>query len=307
VAGIGTVGDVGYLWCTGTLLNNYKSDFTDYFLTAHHCVGNQTEADSTEYYWFYQTSVCNGTPPSPSSVARTGQGADFLAGSDDATGNDFAFMRLRQVTPGGVRYAGWSTADPGTGAAVASIHHPDGDYKRISYGTQTGVDANYRFVRWSMGVMEPGSSGSPLFNDSRQVIGQLWGGESSCAEPTLEDEYGRFEKTYPSISQWLSAPWDDGYQDLGGGWRRLGWFGDYVPMGPDGWIWHSKHGFFYVPPSGMPADVWMYAQDMGWLWTGNQTYPFLYRASPAAWLWYNGSTNPRWFANMTAGTWESRP
>jgi YD repeat-containing protein len=101
--------------------------------------------------------------------------------------------------------------------------------------------------------------------------------------------------------------WDDGYQDIGGGWRRLNWFGDYTPMGGEGWIWHNKHGFFFVAADALPDSIWMFAMDMGWLWTANDTYPFLFRNSDGSWLWYNGSTNPRWFANMTLGTWESRP
>ena len=101
--------------------------------------------------------------------------------------------------------------------------------------------------------------------------------------------------------------WDAGYTDIGGGWRRLNWFGDYSPMGGAGWNWHNKHGFLYAAPTSYEYDVWFYTQDMGWLWTSRTKYPFLFRASDGAWLWYNGSTNPRWFRNMTAGTWESRP
>ena len=101
--------------------------------------------------------------------------------------------------------------------------------------------------------------------------------------------------------------WDNGYLDLGGGWRRLTWFGDYVPMGGAGWIWHNKHGFFFVTDSSTPQSIWLYASDQGWLWTASTTYPYLYRSAPAAWLWYNGSTNPRWFNNLTAGRWESWP
>ena len=101
--------------------------------------------------------------------------------------------------------------------------------------------------------------------------------------------------------------WDAGYESIGSGWRRLNWFGDYIPMGGQGWIWHNQHGFFYVPANGVPESIWLYAQDMGWLWTSYDQYPYLYRASDGAWLWYNGATNPRWFRNMTAGTWESRP
>ena len=101
--------------------------------------------------------------------------------------------------------------------------------------------------------------------------------------------------------------WDAGYGSIGNGWRRLNWFGDYIPMGGQGWIWHNKHGFFYVWPDASPENVWLFAQDMGWLWTGYAVYPFLYRASDGAWLWYNGATNPRWFRNMTTEQWESRP
>lgn len=100
--------------------------------------------------------------------------------------------------------------------------------------------------------------------------------------------------------------WDAGYTLSGGGWRRLTWFGDYIPMG-GGWIWHNKHGFLYPTTTSIRSDIWFFTNDMGWLWTANATYPYLYRLSPAAWLWYNGATSPRWFRNMTTGTWESRP
>ncbi len=105
----------------------------------------------------------------------------------------------------------------------------------------------------------------------------------------------------------IARAWDTGYQDLGNGWRRLDWFGDYVPMGTDGWIWHNRHGFFYVASSAAPESIWLYARDMGWLWTSHTLYPFLFRHQDQAWLWYNGATNPRWFRNMTTGQWESLP
>ena len=121
-------------------------------------------------------------------------------------------------------------------------------------------------------------------------------------------------KAYAAWALWCriaelrgEAAWDAGYQSLGGGWRRLGWFGDYVPMGSEGWIWHNKHGFFFVPANATPQSIWLYSQDMGWLWTSSTVYPFLYRQNDGAWLWYNGSTGPRWFRNMTNNTWEQRP
>ncbi len=207
VAGIGTIGDVGFLWCTGALLNNTSGDFTDYFMTAHHCIGNQGEADTTEFYWFYQTPACGGIPPDPATVPRTSGGADYLASRPFNTGNDFAFLRLRQSSPAGVTYLGWTAASFPDGNPVRGIHHPDGDFKRISYGGLIGSDADYWEVRWNSGVTEPGSSGSPLLEQAgRRFIGQLYGGYSSCDNPTGTDYYGRFDRSWSLIEQWLDPP-----------------------------------------------------------------------------------------------------
>ncbi len=101
--------------------------------------------------------------------------------------------------------------------------------------------------------------------------------------------------------------WENGFEDLGGGWRRLAWLGDYVPMGTEGWVWHNQHGFFYVAANSIPNSIWLFTSDMGWLWTEDTVYPFLYRNNDSSWLWYNGATNPRWFMNFSNSQWESRP
>jgi len=145
-------------------------------------------------------------------------------------------------------------------------------------------------------------------------IGGSWGGATNVSENgsgnpvvcTVTDPVAVESNRFLRLRE-RRAGWDDGYQDLGGGWRRLGWFGDYIPMGSEGWIWHNQHVALLVAASSRPDDVWLYADDLGWLRTANGTYPYLYRARDGAWLWYNGSTNPRWFRNMTAGTWESWP
>jgi hypothetical protein len=131
-----------------------------------------------------------------------------MATNDSLTsGNDFAFLRMRNTPPTGVTFVGWNTATPASGVTLTCIHHPAGDYKRISFGQRASSSANFRIIRWNTdsGVTEPGSSGSPLFNTNKEFIGQLWGGSSSCSNPTATDEYGRFNVTYPLIQQWLQA------------------------------------------------------------------------------------------------------
>jgi len=121
-----------------------------------------------------------------------------------------------------------------------------------------------------------------------------------------------FDDPHPELweligQQFATPPWDQGYTDLGAGWRRINWFGDYIPMGSEGWIWHNLHGFFFVTSNSIPDSIWLYAMDMGWLWTARTAYPFLFRATDSAWLWYNGATQPRWFMNMQTSQWENRP
>ncbi len=262
VAGLGTVGDAGLLWCTGCLLADQDpATAVPYFMTAYHCVGSQTEASSLEFYWFFQTASCNGSPPASTSVPRTGGGADFLAGQSDASGNDFCFLRLRRAPPGGVGYAGWSTALPGNGTSAAGIHHPDGRYKRISFGQLTGRDSNFHTVRWSSGVTEPGSSGSPLFNDSQQFIGQLLGGTSACDFQSGEDYYGRFDISYGIINSYLSPAaaltgLGDSRRDFDGDGRAD--IGVYHPASGQWYIRRSSNGTLF---------------QLGWGWSESLPVP----------------------------------
>lgn len=221
VGGIGTVGASGSLWCTGALLTDGDpSTAIPYFLTADHCVSTQSKASSVEVYWFYQNSACAvpANPPAANTVPRTTGGADLLASSSVSGGNDFALLRLRNAPPNGVTYLGFSTSAAPTGTETVCIHHPRGDFKRISFGTKTAAGspgngnqplqpaARFHEILWHDGTTEPGSSGSPLFlASSQQLIGQLWGGRAACTKPEEPDYYGRFDLTYPVVAPWLGV------------------------------------------------------------------------------------------------------
>lgn len=198
--------------CTGTLLADADtSTFIPYFLTANHCIGTASEASSLNTFWMYQTTTCGGS--TPASGSQLTSGAVILATS---TTTDFTFLRLNSPAPGSAFFAGWTTATPANNTSMTGIHHPDGDFKKISFGVIEGVSGNggsvtgsgdYLRVHWNTGVTEPGSSGSGLFlTSSQQLVGQLRGGLSSCSATTSPDWYGRFSNTYPSIAAYLSAP-----------------------------------------------------------------------------------------------------
>ncbi|HOZ49354.1 MAG TPA: trypsin-like peptidase domain-containing protein [Candidatus Hydrogenedentes bacterium] len=228
VGGIGTIGSAGSLWCTGTLIADSDPETdTPYFLTANHCVGSASKASSIEIYWRYQRPACGESVPSPATVPRTTGGADYLAGSYYSTGNDFTFLRLRNDPPAGITFVGWSGAAPDTGIGIVCVHHPNGDYKRITFGTLTNVTdpcgysppsrERYHQASWYAGTTEHGSSGSPLLDASQQrIIGQLYGGYASCAQPQCCDYYGRFDLTYPVVETWLAASHDPYDVDFSG-------------------------------------------------------------------------------------------
>ncbi len=64
-------------------------------------------------------------------------------------------------------------------------------------------------VNWNSGVTEGGSSGSVLFEGSswpnQLLVGVLTGGSSFCSAPNDPDLYGRFDLSYPSVSQYLGS------------------------------------------------------------------------------------------------------
>lgn len=217
-------------WCTGSLINNTRNDGEPLFLTANHCGEN---ADSTDYSeWSfdfnYEAPGC-GTPGiEPTFSAITG--AVLLARSSSSTynGSDFKLLRLNRQVPASFEpyYNGWDRSTTPSQSGV-TIHHPQGDVKMISTYNDPLVstrydnisedpDGKYWKVVWNEtqnghGVTEGGSSGSPIFNQSGNIVGALTGGRASCANLTQPDYYGKLSYSWGdsgsdstnSLSYWL--------------------------------------------------------------------------------------------------------
>ena len=207
----------GSLNCTGFMVNNTAQDETPYFMTARHCGYTSSNAASFVGYWNYETSTCQGTPDG--SLSDSTSGATFRASYSPS---DFTLLELSsQPDPSyGVAYAGWNATGADATSAVA-IHHPSVDEKRISFENQATTTTSYlnnavpgdgthvRVIDWDDGTTEGGSSGSPLFNQNHQVIGQLHGGYASCSSQT-SDWYGKFSVSWTGggtnstrLSNWL--------------------------------------------------------------------------------------------------------
>lgn len=207
----------GIGFCTGTLVNNTSGDCKNYILTAMHCTIDSNSADllaSTVRFKFQKANCGSGS--APQSFQRVG--LILRADSNDnggSSGSDFALVEMDDTIPASwdAYYAGWSavTSAPavfGSNYRAVCIHHPSGDAKKISYastctnGTYPGGSAgNHWRVIWTetqtnWGVTEGGSSGSPIFNGNKRIIGTLTGGLSFCDAQTSPDYYGKMDKHF---------------------------------------------------------------------------------------------------------------
>jgi len=213
------------LWCTGVLVNNTSYDGTPYILTAEHCLNNQSRADVSVFQFNYESAACFGeNGPLDMSIS----GANIITVGDSV---DFSLIELSEIPPASFEafYAGWNRSDFQTSGTV-TIHHPFGDVKKISMDEQipsipaqqgdvpySGLEDyhyySYWWIRqWESGSTEGGSSGGPLFDQARRVIGTLSGGNAACGDsigydsetdrviynsaPNYDDYFTRFDMAW---------------------------------------------------------------------------------------------------------------
>ena len=165
-----------------TLINNTANDATPYVLTANHC---STSNDFAQWvFWFnWQSATCTNPGTSPARDHVTTSGSVLKARNG---GSDFCLVQMNQTPPCTFNpyYSGWSrSTTPATSAC--GIHHPSADIKKISLSTQSAISASYSGVDswqifWGVQCTEPGSSGSPIYDQDHRIIGQLYGGPSAC-------------------------------------------------------------------------------------------------------------------------------
>ena len=223
-------------FCSAAVINNTENNGIPYVLTANHCYSNPA---SWIFRFKWASSTCNNPGSSPSFMSLSG--AVLRA---RRTPSDFCLVEITGglETPSGSSiptipsfygafFSGWdNSGTPPTSAHC--VHHPSGDIKKISFDDNPLVSANGMGSsepnsQWQLGwdrntTTEPGSSGSPLFDQNGRIVGQLWGGGASCSQLSSPDYYGKLAVSWQTeadttkqLKHWLD-PNNSGVETIDG-------------------------------------------------------------------------------------------
>jgi hypothetical protein len=192
----------GQATCTGAFINNARNDGTPFFLTANHCLSTQESAITVNAFFNFEALGCDG-PLNSSYPGSYVSGAQLMTTGE---ASDYTLLKFaNNLQPGFQTYfAGWDVSGDSSQYSTC-IHHPEGTSKKISLDMEPSISFpaeiswndnttsppdTHWWVVFDKGRTNSGSSGAPLFNEDKQIIGQLHGGDP------INKFYGRLDYSW---------------------------------------------------------------------------------------------------------------
>lgn len=214
---MGSPNGINYYYGSGSLLMSTDYLYKPYLLTAFHCLDIintdgilSTDEKAAVANWVftfnYKRVECGG---SSNASTYTYNGATFRAA---LSSSDFALIELNQNVRQNenICWLGWDRSNSTPSSAVG-IHHPHGEEMEISleYSSLPGIWA----FNYDEGMTRGGSSGSPLLNQDKRVVGQLNSGVDESMPNPCNLPFALYYKIYNSwtgggssstrLSDWL--------------------------------------------------------------------------------------------------------
>jgi hypothetical protein len=192
--------------CSGALVNNYRNDFAQYFLTARHCTNEVTDWNTTTFYFNYQNTFCNSNDVSNHYGVQGSQ----LIGYCDVSWSDNALLLITEPIPiqYNVYYSGVDIAKRSAGDEVTCIHHSMGKPKKIVSGHIQHFAGPKWEVYWDNGIIRGGGSGAPVFlNSNKRIIATISGGFQNldCGNSLKQEWVGKVRACMPHSGNMQSA------------------------------------------------------------------------------------------------------
>jgi hypothetical protein len=159
------------------LVNNYRNNFAQYFLTARHCTNEITNWSTTTFCFNYQNSLCNSNDGGEYEYYKV-QGSQMI-GYCDVSWSDNALLLITEPIPiqANVYYAGVDITNRNAGDGMTCIHHSMGKPQKIVSGKLQHFAGPKWEIYWDDGIIRGGGSGAPVFlNSNKRVVATVSGG-----------------------------------------------------------------------------------------------------------------------------------